>query len=127
MALGTTTPQAEVQRDAQTWGAALRLGELPHCRGLSEGGSQPQGAPRHGGEGSELTLGHALLEPAISAARSRVPLQATSCSSTPQTPQPGALVPSCSPSPRCRQALGSVSPSGTTFTDPRSVSDPAGL
>lgn len=48
--------------------------------------------------------------------------QATSCSWTPWTRWLGALVPTCSPSPRCRQPLSSACPSGTTSTGPRSVS-----
>ncbi|KAF5923749.1 hypothetical protein HPG69_014205, partial [Diceros bicornis minor] len=113
VALGTITPQAKVEWGAQTGGAAPRLGGLPYPGGHSEGGSQLRGLPDMG-VGAPLShwavpswsLVYLQLTP-------ESPLQATSCSWTPQIPQPGALVPTCSPSPRCRRPLSSVSPSGT--------------
>lgn len=91
---GTTTPQAEVGQGHPSPGGGSRSGPSPSWNPGS------------------LQLSPVSLP------------QATSCSWTPRTPQPGALVPTCSPSPRCPQLLRSASPSGITSTGPRSVSDP---
>lgn len=88
----------------RTW---PRPGDL---KGLRPGGSLPGTEP--------------LLQPGALRLSPCPPLQATTCCWTRRTPQPGALAPTCSPSPRHQQPLRSVCPSGTTSMGPRSVSTP---